>query len=78
MSVVDPISQLVQSVLKALPEGTDEMKQHLHRALLSGLRDLDLVTREEFEVQGRLLQRSREKLDRLEKQLAELEQRYPK
>jgi BMFP domain-containing protein YqiC len=44
------------------------------RALLAqGFAKLDLVTREEFEVQSRLLARTREKLDELEAQVAALE-----
>ena len=44
------------------------------RALLSGFFSrLDLVTREEFDVQSELLQRTREKLDRLEATVLELE-----
>lgn len=34
---------------------------------------LDLVTREEFEVQTQVLQRTREKLEALEKRVADLE-----
>jgi hypothetical protein len=44
------------------------------RALLTGFFSrLDLVTREEFDVQVELLQRTREKLDALESQVARLE-----
>ncbi|MDR2507159.1 MAG: accessory factor UbiK family protein [Candidatus Accumulibacter sp.] len=44
------------------------------RALLNGFfMKLDLVSREEFEIQARLLQRTNEKLDALEKRLAVLE-----
>jgi BMFP domain-containing protein YqiC len=74
----DHITNLAQQILDSLPEGRAEMQKHLHTALLNGLRKLDLVTREEFEVQSRLLQRSREKLDSLEKQLAELERQVLK
>ena len=46
------------------------------RALLSGFfTRLDLVTREEFDVQSEVLRRTREKLERLEAQVATLEQR---
>ena len=46
------------------------------RALLTGFfARLDLVTREEFEVQRTVLLRTREKLDALERTLAELEAR---
>ncbi len=49
------------------------------RALLSGVFSrLDLVTREEFDVQTEVLRRTREKLEQLEAKVAELEgQRAP-
>ncbi len=40
-----------------------------------GLSKLDLVTREEFEVQRAVLKRTREKLEALEAKLADIEQR---
>ncbi|MDR1936617.1 MAG: accessory factor UbiK family protein, partial [Candidatus Accumulibacter sp.] len=44
------------------------------RALLSGFfAKLDLVSREEFDIQARVLQRTREKLDALEERVARLE-----
>jgi BMFP domain-containing protein YqiC len=44
------------------------------RALLSGFfARLDLINREEFDVQARVLQRTREKLDTLEERVARLE-----
>jgi len=78
MLSADQISKLTQQILSSLPEGGEEIKKHLHTALLGGLRRLDLVTREEFEIQSRLLQRSREKLELMEKRLADLEQRRVK
>ena len=44
--------------------------------LRSGLARLDLVTREEFEVQRAVLLRTREKLEALEGTVAELEARH--
>jgi BMFP domain-containing protein YqiC len=41
--------------------------------LQSGLARLDLVTREEFEVQRAVLLRTREKLEELQRNVAELE-----
>jgi len=41
--------------------------------LAQGLRRLDLVTREEFEVQSQLLARTRAKVEALEKRIADLE-----
>jgi len=78
MSANDPLGKLTQQILDSLPEGGDELKRYLHTALVSGLRRLDLVTREEFEVQNQLLQRSREKLDALERQVAAMEQQLLK
>ena len=46
------------------------LKQILHSSFLS----LNVVTREEFEVQCRVLQRTREKLDTLERALQDLPQ----
>jgi BMFP domain-containing protein YqiC len=46
--------------------------------LQNTLAKLDLVTREEFDVQSRLLSRTREKLEALEKTIAELETSQPK
>ena len=43
--------------------------------LQAGLARLDLVTREEFEVQRAVLLRTREKLEALQAQVAELEAR---
>lgn len=46
------------------------------RALLAqGFAKLDLVTREEFDIQSQVLARAREQLAELEKRVAELEQR---
>lgn len=48
------------------------------RAMLGGLfTRLDLVTREEFDLQVELLARAREKLTALEARVAELEKRQP-
>jgi len=69
----EQLGKLVQQVLSAIPGGTQEVKNHLHSALLSGLQKLDVVTREEFEIQSALLLRSRVKLSVLEQQVAELE-----
>jgi hypothetical protein len=45
--------------------------------LSAGLDKLDLVTREEFEIQRKVLERSREKLDQLERQLQKLQDQDP-
>ena len=51
----------------------DDLKQNIRSAVEAGLSHLNLVTREEFDVQAKVLARTRAKLEALEKQVAELE-----
>ena len=53
-----------------LREGREELQQNFKAVLQSGLARLDLVTREEFDVQRAVLLRTREKLDALERAVA--------
>ena len=50
-----------------------ELQQHLRSAMMRTFNQLELVPQEEFDIQRAVLMRSREKIDALEKQLAELE-----
>lgn len=78
--MLDPkkIEEVVQGLTNALPPGLMAMQADVEkniRTALSGMfTKLDLVTREEFDVQTQVLQRTREKLEALEKKVAELEQ----
>jgi len=57
-----------------MPGGFAEDMEKKFRALLtSGLSKLDLVTREELDVQMQVLARTRARLEALERQVAELE-----
>ena len=51
----------------------EDLEKNLRAATQSVFAKLDLVTREEFDVQRKLLERSRAKIDALEQQVAELE-----
>ena len=51
----------------------DDVEKNLRAGVQSVLAKLDLVTREEFDVQCKLLARSRARIEALEKQVAELE-----
>lgn len=51
----------------------DEFKDNLRPLLEAALARMDLVTREEFDAQARVLAHTRAKLERLERALAELE-----
>jgi len=68
--------QLSDTINRLLPrELTDEARDNLKGGISSVLDQFDLVTREELEVQEAVLRRTREKLEALEAQVAELEQR---
>ncbi len=73
------LDEIARRVLDALPNaagGADADLRHNLRAGISGvLSRMDLVTREEFDAQSRVLQRTREKLETLERRVCELEQR---
>ena len=68
------LSDLVPPGLRGPSNGAlqEELQQTFKSALQSGLSKLDLVTREEFDVQRAVLARTRDKLEALERQLAEL------
>ena len=51
----------------------DDLETNFRGVLRSGISKLDLVTREEFEVAEAVLARTREKLERLEAKLEDLE-----
>jgi BMFP domain-containing protein YqiC len=71
------LQDLAKKLADAVPEGLESVRSDLEKnfrsVLQSGLDKLDLVTREEFEVQEAVLQRTREKLEALEERLKELE-----
>lgn len=60
-----------------LPQGLrsvrDDLEKNFRSVLQSGLSKLDLVTREDFEIQEAVLQRTREKLELLEERLEIME-----
>lgn len=65
--------QLAALVPPGLQQAREDMTATFRSALQSGLRELDLVTREEFDVQRCVLLRTREKIEELEQQVANLE-----
>ncbi|HSN51368.1 MAG TPA: accessory factor UbiK family protein [Woeseiaceae bacterium] len=71
------IEGLAKKLADSLPGGLrtmrEDLEQNFRSILQGGLSRLDLVTREEFEVQEAVLARTREKLEALEKQVAEME-----
>ena len=69
---------LAKKITGLLPGNVQQIQQDLEaniKALLqSSLSKMNLVTREEFDVQSALLARTREKLEQLEKQLAKIKE----
>ncbi|HEX5788392.1 MAG TPA: accessory factor UbiK family protein [Woeseiaceae bacterium] len=66
-------SRLAESLPANLRAMQDEIEANFRSVLAQGLAKLDLVTREEFEVQEAVLARTREKLDALEAKVRALE-----
>ena len=73
------VDELAQRLSALIPPGVSEAREDLEKnmraALQAGLSKLDLVTREEFDVQRAVLLRTREKLDSLERAVEILEAR---
>nr|WP_237073923.1 accessory factor UbiK family protein [Proteus mirabilis] len=71
------IEQVARQIQNVLPQGIkdlgDDIDKKIRAILQSQLNKLDLVNREEFDVQTQVLLRTREKLARLEQRLNELE-----
>lgn len=71
------LDEITQQLAGLLPPGMqsmrDDMERTIRSVLQSQLHKLDLVTREEFAVQAAVLQKTRAKVDALEKALAKLE-----
>lgn len=73
------LDDMARRLMDAVPPGLAAMRRDLEenfRAVLSsGLARLDLVTRQEFDVQAGVLRRTREQLEALEARVRELESR---
>jgi ubiquinone biosynthesis accessory factor UbiK len=73
------IDDLARRLAGSVPESVSALRRDLEQnfkgVLSGGLAKLDLVTREEFDVQTAVLKRTRARLAALEKRLAELEGR---
>ena len=67
------MKELIESILDILPQNTKEIKEdvkdNLKILVNDYLRKIDVVTREEFDVQKEVLLKTRKKLDELEEKL---------
>jgi ubiquinone biosynthesis accessory factor UbiK len=77
---MDPkrVDELMRRIAEAIPPGARELREdiekNLRAFLSSALGSLNLVTREEFDIQSAVLARTRAKLEQLEAQVAALEE----
>lgn len=72
--VLDDIaSKLSDAIPQSVKNTGDEFAKQAKQILQSQLAKLDLVTREEFDAQSKVLQRTRLMLEELEKKLADIE-----
>jgi len=72
----ESLEQLSKHITSLIPGDVKHMQEdiesNIHRLLQTSLTKMNLVTREEFDVQSAVLQRTREKLEQLEKLVAQL------
>lgn len=72
------IEDIIETVMRLMPRTPADFERNVRAALAGAFDRLDLVTREELEVQEAVLQRTRARLKELEERIAALEQRSPK
>ena len=65
--------QLANAVPKNLRALGEDLEKNFRALLLAGFERMDLVTREDFDLQTAVLERTREKLEALENRIASLE-----
>ena len=70
---LDELAKRIGRAIEASP--AKDLEKNVKALLASGLAKLDVVPRAEFDVQAKVLARTREKLDELERKVAELEAR---
>lgn len=79
--MIDPkqLDELARRLADAVPPGVRQLQSDMERNLRASLQSvftrMDLVTREEFDVQRAVLERTRSRLEALERQVALLEQK---
>lgn len=71
------VNRILELIAERMPEGMAELGQDVRHNLSTivkeSLSKMDLVTREEFEIQTRVLARTRQRVEQLEQQLLEIE-----
>ena len=71
----EEIAKLISGLIPDdLRQGKEDLERNIRAALNAALARMNLVTREEFDIQSELLSRTRALIDELEKKVQELEQ----
>lgn len=71
----DLIQRIMDTAKAALPESlSEDVRNNVRAAIEEVISELDVVTREELDVQTAVLEKTRAKVDQMEKVIAELEQ----
>mgnify|MGYP001132326947 CR=1 FL=1 len=71
LNILEEVSARISEVMSASPAA--DVEKNMKASLAGLLARMDLVTREEFDVQAQVLARTREQLQALEERLARLE-----
>jgi len=71
LAFIEDLSLKIKETLKNSPAG--DLEKNIHALLQSMFTKLELVSREEFDVQAEVLRQTKEKLAALEKQIEALE-----
>ncbi len=75
----ETLSKKLSAVLPdSLRDAKKDLEKNFHSVLQSAFSKLDLVTRDEFDVQTKVLTKTRLKLEELAKQVAKLEEEKKK
>jgi ubiquinone biosynthesis accessory factor UbiK len=77
-SIDDIANRLANAIPPSFNHFKEDAEKNFHAILQSALARLDLVSREEFEVQKAVLAKTRHKLEALEQRVAEMEQQMLK
>lgn len=74
LAAIDDLARRLSNLVPpGMSQARDDLEQNIKATLQMSLRKLELVTREEFDVQRAVLLRTREKMDALERTVEQLE-----
>ena len=73
-SFINDLSNKIRELVKNSP--LDDMDKNIHALIQGAFTKLELISREEFDIQAEVLLNTRDKLTLLEAKLAELEEKF--